>query len=100
MRKELEALRLKIDAKLNDMADRDKEAAKAAAEAAAKGYGFTLSELVGQQKPKRNVAARPVAPKYRHPDNPAVTWSGRGRQPSWIKEGLASGKSLEDYLIQ
>ena len=26
-----------------------------------------------------------AAPKYRHPTNPTVTWSGRGREPDWIK---------------
>jgi DNA-binding protein H-NS len=28
-----------------------------------------------------------------------VTWSGRGRQPGWIKEALAKGKGLDDFLI-
>ncbi|MBS8225931.1 H-NS histone family protein [Vannielia litorea] len=99
-RKQLDALRLKIEAKLNDMDNRDKQAAIASAEAAAKGYGFTLNELVGQPKKKRKDAGKPTSPKYKHPDNPAVTWSGRGRKPAWIKEGLESGKSLEEYLIR
>jgi len=33
---------------------------------------------------------------YRNPENPDQQWSGRGRQPAWIKALLASGKSLED----
>jgi DNA-binding protein H-NS len=33
--------------------------------------------------------------KYRNPDDPAQQWTGRGRQPAWIKAWIASGKSLE-----
>ncbi len=35
-----------------------------------------------------------MAPKYRHPENTEITWSGRGRKPAWIVEGLEAGKSL------
>ncbi|MEW7847626.1 H-NS histone family protein [Massilia aurea] len=34
--------------------------------------------------------------KYRNPADPAQQWSGRGRQPGWVKAWVASGKSLED----
>lgn len=34
--------------------------------------------------------------KYRHPDDPSQQWSGRGRQPAWVKAWIASGKSIED----
>ncbi|QYX58705.1 H-NS histone family protein [Roseovarius sp. SCSIO 43702] len=40
-----------------------------------------------------------VAPKYRHPENPELTWTGRGRQPRWIKEHLESGGNVDDFLI-
>lgn len=29
-------------------------------------------------------------------DEQGNTWSGRGRRPGWLKEALASGKTLED----
>ena len=40
-----------------------------------------------------------VQVKYRNPENPDQQWSGRGRQPVWIKTLLASGKSLEDVSV-
>jgi DNA-binding protein H-NS len=40
-----------------------------------------------------------VAPKYRNPDNPAETWTGRGRQPRWVQAALAEGRSLSDFAI-
>ena len=42
----------------------------------------------------------PVRPKFRNPEEVSETWSGRGRQPLWVVELLASGKSLEDCRIQ
>ncbi len=41
-----------------------------------------------------------VAPKYRHPGNPAQTWAGRGQQPNWLAAEIAKGKSLEDFAIR
>ena len=40
-----------------------------------------------------------VPPKFRNPDTPHQTWSGRGKQPHWIRELLASGKQLDDVRI-
>lgn len=42
-----------------------------------------------------------VAPKYRNPENPAETWSGRGRQPLWLAHALKRrGTSIDSFLIE
>ena len=41
----------------------------------------------------------PVSPKYRNPERPSETWSGRGKQPRWLVAALRSGHKLEDFLI-
>jgi DNA-binding protein H-NS len=41
-----------------------------------------------------------VPAKYRHPENGALTWSGRGRKPLWVESWLAEGKALDALLIQ
>ncbi|MGA7802317.1 MAG: H-NS histone family protein [Gammaproteobacteria bacterium] len=41
-----------------------------------------------------------VAPKYRNPDNPFETWSGRGRQPRWLSAALKTERQkLRDFEI-
>src|SRR3954452_6010508 len=40
-----------------------------------------------------------LAPKYRNPDTPAETWTGRGRQPRWVQAALAEGRTLSDLSI-
>lgn len=76
---------------------RQKADARAKVEAYAKELGFSLSELVGAET---KITRARVAPKYKHPDNPALTWTGRGRQPRWFVDALASGKSPESLMIE
>ncbi|MDZ4066259.1 MAG: H-NS histone family protein, partial [Tabrizicola sp.] len=37
--------------------------------------------------------------KYRHPENAALTWSGRGRKPNWFIDALVDGTEPEDLAI-
>lgn len=53
--------------------------------------GFKLNKSGGERKP--------VEAKYKNPANHSQTWTGRGRQPKWVEESLASGKSLNDLKI-
>ena len=58
--------------------------------------GYSLAELIGSAV---NPSRVPAAPKYRHPENPAVTWSGHGRRPQWFVEALEAGKTAGDLAI-
>jgi len=42
---------------------------------------------------------KPVAAKYRNPEKPVETWSGRGREPRWLAEKIAAGRSREEFAI-
>ena len=95
--KGLEKLKADIDKALADDHARQKKDALKAAEAAARKHGHSLAELMGPKTSGRKKSA--AKPKYRHPENPTVTWSGRGRRPKWIKEALANGTRLEEFLI-
>lgn len=61
----------------------------------ARNAGLSERELraikVGKLPNERSVQA-----KYRNPEDPTQQWSGRGRQPAWVKAWVTSGKSLED----
>lgn len=94
---DLKSLKKDIDKAMVSVEKAARKAALADAEKAAQKHGFSLADLTGGA-PKR--AAKSAAPsKYRHPENPAVTWSGRGRQPSWFKEAVAGGKKAEELAI-
>jgi hypothetical protein len=40
-----------------------------------------------------------AGPKYRNPENPAETWSGKGKRPAWVETALAKGMTLESLEI-
>jgi DNA-binding protein H-NS len=40
-----------------------------------------------------------VLPKFRNPEQPSETWSGRGKMPRWLAAQLQSGKNKEQFRI-
>src|SRR5262245_47199327 len=42
----------------------------------------------------------PVSPKYRNPDRPSETWSGRGKRPRWLVAQMKAGGRIDDFKIK
>jgi DNA-binding protein H-NS len=40
-----------------------------------------------------------VHPKFRNPEPPHETWSGRGKQPRWMTKLLKAGRTVDDLRI-
>jgi DNA-binding protein H-NS len=40
-----------------------------------------------------------VFPKYRNPNVPTETWSGRGKQPRWLTAALKTGHTIDEFVI-
>jgi DNA-binding protein H-NS len=40
-----------------------------------------------------------VLPKYRNPDAPSETWSGRGKRPRWLVAAMKLGRKIEEFRI-
>lgn len=98
-RDELKALSKDIDKALVSEESRRKAKAREEIEALAREHGFTLDEFATGSGGKGKSSTVPQPPKYRHPENPELTWSGRGRQPAWFKEAIEGGASADDLLI-
>jgi DNA-binding protein H-NS len=86
------------------IAEEEKIRAKAEVEAArneiyaiAHRLGMPLKDLIGNGVRKQTAK---VAMQYRNPANPAQEWSGRGRQPGWVKELIASGADLQTAKVK
>lgn len=77
--------------------DRQKAEVRAKVEALARDLGYSLAELVGTEA---KTSRAPAAAKYQHPENPALTWSGRGRKPRWFIDALAAGSTAGDMAIR
>lgn len=95
---ELKRLMKEVTNAIANFEDRAKANARSELEAKARELGFSLAELFTTELPfKRTRASAPA--KYRDPDNPAETWSGRGRKPKWYVAALQAGRSQEDLTI-
>ena len=61
-----------------------------------KDHGFEISDLFGRGRKGKGT----VAVKYRDPQNPQNTWTGRGRMPRWLAAATKGGKAKkEDFLV-
>ena len=89
---ELQALTRDIEAEIVNRREAERERVLGQMRELASSLGMTLEEVLRGEKGK----GAGVAAKYRHPENPALTWTGRGKRPLWVNEALASGKTLED----
>ena len=94
--KELRQLQKDLAKAISTYEDRHKAEARTKLEAIAKEMGYSLAELIGVEV---KTTRAPAVAKYRHPENAALTWSGRGRKPRWFSEALAKGKKPDDMAI-
>ncbi len=86
---ELEQLKSDVDSALTTVKNRERKEAILAAERAAAEFGFTLAEITGGALGTKRAGAG-VA-KYRNPNDPNQTWTGKGRQPGWFIAALEAG---------
>lgn len=76
---ELKRIQENVERAIADIKSRQKQEAVAAAEAIAIEMGFSLRELITDAPKGQRFPARA---KCRQPENPEVTWTGRGRKLS------------------
>ena len=93
---ELKKMQKDVAKAISTFEDRQRTEARTKVEVLARDLGFTLAELVGTGT---KTARAPGPAKYRHPENPALTWSGRGRKPRWFADALAAGKTEDELAL-
>jgi DNA-binding protein H-NS len=80
-------------------ARQNQEVAKAREQilAIAQSVGIPIDDLVRSSKPVK--VPKKAAVQYRHPENASLEWTGRGRQPHWVKAWVDEGKSIDALKI-
>src|SRR5512132_612238 len=84
------------------IAKRERSALKEAKRMAAEvGFEVTFTKLgkAGGGKEKPQSPRGKAVQKYRNPDHPEETWSGRGPPPYWAQAALAHGETLAYLAI-
>jgi DNA-binding protein H-NS len=95
---ELEALEQDVRAEIVNRREAEKQRVLDQIRELASSIGMTPEQLLGRGA--RAGAAKAVAPRYRHPEDSTLTWSGRGKRPSWVNDWVAAGKSLDDLEVE
>jgi DNA-binding protein H-NS len=97
---ELKALLYDIEKEIKDRQQQEVKKARNQILLIAQDLGVSVADLLAN-KPKRRKAekAGKTPPQYKNPADSSQTWSGRGRQPRWLVDGLKSGKTLDDFRI-
>ncbi|NMG33006.1 H-NS histone family protein [Azoarcus sp. TTM-91] len=106
---ELRRLQSKVESEIRRRSDSTRRDLLKRMQKMAAEEGLSLDDLLGNSQDTDKAApaakrgrragpkkASPSVIKYRHPENPDVGWSGRGRKPQWALDWLAQGKSLDE----
>jgi DNA-binding protein H-NS len=94
--RELQEMELKIKKARAGVEDRSRAELRKKIEDMVAAAGFKMSDIFGGRGGK----GRTVAAKYVNPDNPAETWTGRGRKPRWLTAKLKEGGKMDKYIIK
>jgi DNA-binding protein H-NS len=96
---ELAAMQARIERAKAEKQNSERAALRQKINDMAKSQGFDLNDLFGARRKAKGKGK--VAIKYRDPNNPANTWTGRGRTPRWMAAATKGGKvKKEDFLIK
>ena len=94
---ELRALQDQVKQEIKKREHEDVAKAREQILAIAQSVGLPLKDLLGGHV--RVKKAGTVAVRYRHPSDTSLQWTGRGRQPKWVKEWVEGGKSLDALRV-
>lgn len=101
--KELQALLKRVQKELNKRSRQEKSKLLDDITQIVSKHGYSLRDLIGKSPRPAKVnkvrARKPVAVKYRHPEQVDLTWTGRGRKPHWVTKWLGEGKTMEALAV-
>jgi DNA-binding protein H-NS len=101
--KELQALLKRIPKEISKRKQQEKSKLLVDIVQIASKRGYSLRDLIGKAprsvKGKKPRTRKPVAVKYRHPEQANLTWTGRGRKPHWVTKWLDEGKTMETLAV-
>jgi DNA-binding protein H-NS len=97
---ELKGLQHDIENEIKNRQQQDVQKAREQILAIAQDVGMSVEDLLATNAKKtKKENGKKVKPQYQNPADISQTWTGRGRQPRWIAEGMANGRTLEHFRI-
>jgi DNA-binding protein H-NS len=97
---ELKGLQYDIDREIKGRQQQEVKKAREEILSIAQRVGLSPEELLAGSKGGKAGTSQPGKAQYRNPADEQQTWTGRGRQPKWVADALADGKTLEELRIR
>jgi DNA-binding protein H-NS len=95
---QLRDLQQQLQGELKQRTTQDRSEALEKIHAIARSVGLPLKELVGAA-PGRGGRTGTVAAQFRNPADASQQWTGRGRQPKWVKDWVDGGNDIAGLKI-
>lgn len=96
---ELHQLAKEIESQIKKTENAAKQKAREDIQKIAESVGLPLRDLIGTQSSSSQKPVKAVPAKYQNPKDSSQKWSGRGRQPTWVKDHLEKGGAMDAMLI-
>ncbi len=94
---ELKQVARDVEGEMVRRQEEDKERFFRDAQEIAERYGVSVDAFLNADVGRKKERA---PAKYKNPNNSKQTWTGKGRQPTWVKEVVAGGATLEEMEIE
>ena len=97
---ELLAIKRQVDDEIVARQETEVAALRARAEGIADALGLPVGQMLGikaetvARKPKRQPKVQ-----YRDTEDPANTWTGKGRVPKWLQDKIDQGADKEQFAV-
>lgn len=99
---ELRNLQEQLIRELKKRESQDLAEAREKIHAIAQSVGVPLKDLIAGGAPagaRGGKKTGSVAPRYRNPADATQQWTGRGRQPKWVKDWVDGGKDIAGLKV-
>ena len=98
---ELKGLQQDIEGEIKSREQEEVKKAREQILSIAQSVGLPIEQLIANAgKKSKAEKGSTVRARYRNPADSEQTWTGRGRQPRWVVDALAKGKTLDEFRIQ
>ncbi len=101
--KDLLSLQRMLAEELERRSSSERKAAIQQINAICQQVGVPILEILSLTHLKRTTGPRlgsKVDVRYQHPEKPELKWTGRGRQPIWMRQWLETGGTMEQLDLR
>ncbi|MBS7824870.1 H-NS histone family protein [Wohlfahrtiimonas chitiniclastica] len=95
---QLEGILMEVSQEIEERKKLEAESIRQKIENLLQESGLSLDDVYTEKD--MGVRSNKVPMKYRHPADPLIQWSGRGKMPIWMRDLIEQGATKDDFLIR